>query len=102
MLTASGTYSLYPGQKKIHASSVTLTLTATFDKVQDAYTCYVTAAYNGTPEGGYIVTFAKSRLTSFTSSGADDVLKAFNLCEQAVKADLEAFAENSGVTFTIS
>lgn len=102
MLTASGTYSLYPGTKKVHQASATLTVAVMFDKVQDAYTCYVTAAYSGTPEGGYVVTFTKSRLTSFTSSGADDVLKAFNLCEQAVKADLEALSENSGVTFTIS
>lgn len=102
MLTASGTYSLYPGQKKTHASSVTITLTATFDKVQDAYTCYVTAAYSGTPEGGTILTYTKANLTAYTSSGADDILKAFNLCEQAVKGTLEGYAENSGVTFTIS
>ena len=102
MLTASGTYSLQTGTKVQYTTAATLTVTAIFDKANDAYTCQVQAIYSGTVQGGYTVTFGKSRLTSFTASGADDILKAFNLCEQAVKADLEALTENSGVTFTIS
>lgn len=102
MLTASGTYSLDPGTKKQHTSSATLTVYALFDKASDTYTMRVDAIYSGIVEGGVVFTCAKSRLTGFTSSGADDILKAFNLCEQVVKNELESYAENSGITFTIS
>jgi hypothetical protein len=102
MLTADATYTLQEGTKNTHDAAATLTVTALFNKADDAYTCYVQAIYNDTAEGGIIFTFTKSRLTAFTSAGADDVLKAFNLCEQAVKDELEGLAENSGVTFTIS
>ncbi len=102
MLTADGSYTLQTGTKTQHDAAATLTITVNFDKAANAYTCYVQAIYGGTVEGGYVVVFTKAELIAFTASGADEILKAFNQCEQAVKDDLEAFAENSGVTFTIS
>ena len=102
MLTADNPYPLLTGTKATHDDAATLTITATFDKAADAYTCRVQAFYNGSAEGGVVLTYTKAQLTAFTSAGADDVLKAYNLCEQAVKDTLEGYAENAAVTFTIS
>lgn len=51
--------------------------------------------------GTHVLEFTWSVLNALTPSGADDVEKFYNLCEQAVVDHLEGLAENAAVTFAI-
>lgn len=102
MLTANAAYTLRTGTKTQLTTSATVYVRCMFDKTENQYKADVSARFQGTQVDGASFSYTQSELTAYTSSGANDVLKAFNLVEQAVKASLEALAENSGVTFTIS
>jgi hypothetical protein len=51
--------------------------------------------------GTHVLEFTWAVLNALTPSGADDVQKFYNLCEQAVVDHLEGLAENASVTFAI-
>lgn len=51
--------------------------------------------------GGIVLTFANADLLAFTASGANEILKFYNLVEQTAKDYLEGLPQNSGATFTI-
>jgi len=60
-----------------------------------------TAVTTGNIAGTHTIELTYATLNALTPSGADDVEKFYNLCEQAVVDYLEAITENSAVTFTI-
>lgn len=51
--------------------------------------------------GTHVVEFTFAQVNAFTPSGADDVEKFYNICEQAAMDYLDTITENSAVTFAI-
>ena len=101
-ISSDANFSLISGSKLQFTSAATITVVATYDKSFDQVRLDLMVFYSGTQLGGHTLFCTKADITAYTASGADDVLKFFNLCEQYTDNYLENLAENSTCTFTIT
>lgn len=105
MITANANFTLEQGSKVLFNALSTYVVPTVYDEEGIVRCELKTLGVLGTAPGGYAGTYAieftYATLNALTPSGADDVEKFFNLCEQAVVDYLEGITENSAVTFTI-
>lgn len=105
MITTSDTFAIETGSKTRYAGAAiyskprvyadTETVLVDVDIIDDS------ALVDGGILGSVLLEFEYADLTAFTASGANDVLKFYNLVEQAVDDYLENLPQNSSATFTI-
>jgi hypothetical protein len=105
MITASGNYTYVTGSKVLYGNLDTFIIPQVLDddsivrvEMRALRSAGVTTGNIG---GTHTIELTYATINAFTPSGADDVEKFFNLCEQAVVDYLEGLAENAAVTFTI-
>lgn len=105
MITASATYTYITGSKVLYSSLDTFIIPQVLDDDSivrvEMRALGSTAVTTGNIAGTHTIELTYATLNALTPSGADDVEKFYNLCEQAVVDYLEAITENSAVTFTI-
>lgn len=103
-ITADGSFVLRDGTKTLYSAVVECfpRLDNAGDTVVDARVVGNGSEDDGQQIGGIALTFTTAQLTALTASGADEVAKYYNLCEQAVAGYLGGLSDNTGITFTIS
>ncbi len=101
-ISSDENFSLLSGSKVQFTNAATITVLPTYDNAADQVRLDLIVYYSGSQIGGHTIFCTKTDLTAFTSSGDDDVLKFFNLCEQYSNDYLENLAENAACTFNVA
>jgi len=105
MITADANFTLEHGSK-IFFNALSTYVVPTVLEDDGVVRCELkTIGVLGTVSGGFagthVLEFTFAEINAFMPSGADDVEKLYNICEQAVMDYLDTITENSAVTFAI-
>lgn len=105
MITTSDSFAIETGSKTRFAGAAVYCKPRVFADTEkvlvDVDVIDDSALVDGGILGSVLLEFDYTDLTAFTASGANDILKFYNLVEQAVDDYLENLAQNASATFTI-
>lgn len=106
MITTGDTFGIEDGDKRLFAAASIYCIPTYYADIEiTGIEVIVTGGISDTDFkvlASFRLEITNSDLGEFTASGANDVLKYYNLVEQAVKDYLEGLTVNSSATFTIA
>lgn len=104
MITANNPYIVEDGSEKTFSSSTKLNCEPTYFKARETFSVTLQLINSSTEleEFRTVIDLTKTELDAETGSGTGETDNWYKALQEAIVTKLEAFAGNSGVTFTTS